>query len=171
MERTGWHYDEFEDDTIANLYSRFRFNFNKRKLRFSFFIKPLPPFTLITYPDGGALTNVNNLHRFLKANMSLHPEYISPEYRDKMFAKQFNYKTLPDELKKVKGNQGLFWRHTMKGSPGHTGGDPGITTLAFIRKDNIGIIAFINTDESIMNKKKLKLLVSILHNFSPKKQK
>lgn len=105
------------------------------------------------YPDGLVRTSVNQLARFLTAYVGdgglQGQRILKPATVRKMLSPQRAAGLGPDDEV-----QGLAW-HTLRDDDGkatfwgHTGGDPGISTLmAFRPGDGVGVIVFENAAES-----------------------
>jgi CubicO group peptidase (beta-lactamase class C family) len=100
--------------------------------------KALPLYSLITYPDGGLITSAEDLGKFLSElirakagegrllNKESYLEYFRPQLEEGSFESRNSDNDFNDEY-----NMGVFMGITPKGYIGHTGGDPGITTLMF----------------------------------------
>ena len=117
-------------------------------------LEALEPYGLVTYPDGGLRTNVEELTTFLQMVMRKgaysNKQLISGTQVDKML------RPFPEAEKPKKislNNQAIFWEYEtysiQKGVPliGHTGGDPGVATfMMFDQQRGVGYIFFINTE-------------------------
>lgn len=93
------------------------------------------------YPDGLVRTSVNQLARFLMANMN------NGLYRKKRILKE---DTIRNMLSDDHFGRGLCWYKSKSESGeevwGHGGGDPGISTVMLFRpSDRVGVIVFVNT--------------------------
>ncbi len=139
MNNTGWFLSDIKPGTLSKLYNE---NMNA-----------IPLYNLITYPDGGLRTNIDDLSKFLIMVMN-HGEFkgkrlISSSSVYEMIKPQFKGSTVPDNIDIASFNQGIFW-HIDKSSKigmliGHTGGDPGITSyMYFSPLYNTGVILIIN---------------------------
>lgn len=102
---------------------------------------PMPDYILNTYPDGGLMTSIHGLGRHASATingMKNGNDILSAE----------NYKRLMSDAVRLPDNDagyGYFWKRMDSGLYGHTGGDPGITTVMFIDENNgFGHLAFFN---------------------------
>ncbi|MEN0047856.1 MAG: serine hydrolase domain-containing protein [Bacteroidota bacterium] len=117
MSGTGWSYETIDASKHTNLHF-----INK---------KVIPKYTLITYPDGGLLTNVVDLSKYLQNQMKGYygegTLISSPSYQEMM-------KPSLSEAQQTRKsrNYGIFWEFTGD-HIGHNGGDPG--AIAFIRFD------------------------------------
>ncbi|MFP7722799.1 serine hydrolase domain-containing protein [Lysobacter sp. A3-1-A15] len=94
---------------------------------------PVPPYQLVTYPDGGLVSTCSDMQRFaeavLKARLGA-PSSLDPAVVALMLEPQWT-KPLRGAPARVE-NHGLFWEMRASGSIGHTGGDPGLTTVLAI---------------------------------------
>ncbi|NYZ61934.1 serine hydrolase domain-containing protein [Luteimonas deserti] len=94
---------------------------------------PVPPYRLVTYPDGGLVSTCADLQRFTVAVIDAYagkPSALDPAAVALMLAPQWSRSPpgVPDAL----ANHGLFWEHRRSGAIGHTGGDPGLAALLAI---------------------------------------
>ncbi len=98
--------------------------------------KPLSPYTLLTWADGGLRSSCRDLGRYLTTLLRAHAgastPLSSPAVR-RMLAPQFAANATPPGLPDTEPNQGLFWQFRRNGTIGHSGGDPGLS--AFIALD------------------------------------
>jgi len=144
MKNTGWSYKTIDVSQHAKTYTEHG--------------QMIPQYSLITYPDGGIRTNINNLTIYLQELMKGYygsGKLITKESFIKMMSpkitkKQFNTK------KELDDNYGFFWEVSPKGKMGHNGSDPGILTLMYFDKEEkVGAIFFMNTsleeDKDIIN--------------------
>jgi len=136
MENTGWFLSEIDTGKMAIPYDK---NGNA-----------FPLYGFPTYPDGCLKTSSADYARFLMAMMNdgeydgarilteeTVAEMLTPQYPDlsPVQGLTWNLKT-PEELQVDCGDHFL---------PGHTGGDPGVTTVAFFSPaENTGLVLFIN---------------------------
>ncbi|WP_422859942.1 serine hydrolase domain-containing protein [Flagellimonas sp. S174] len=141
MTATGWQASNVDTDQLSHL--------------FTVEGSRIPDYTLITYPDGGLITSVEDMAKYLseliqgysgkgkllsKASYAqLFDEFLS----DDNFEEERDTERLFDD----EYNSGLFMGHTPIGYIGHTGGDPGVSTFMFFNpKTKIGKLLFVNTD-------------------------
>ncbi len=114
----------------------------------------LPFYSLITYPDGNFITSSNNLAKYLTElikgfsgngtilNKESYKEYFRQQLTAKHFLKRNEKNPYSDEY-----NLGIFIGFSYTGNIGHTGGDPGVTSIMFFNpKSKIGRLLIINTN-------------------------
>jgi len=164
MSSSGWNRDEFSPANIALNYSKLRIDFTNHTESMGATLEPLPAYELITYPDGGVMTTVNDLSKYLQAVMKRQDTFITAKSIDLMLQKQFNDTNVPPECKETDENIGLFWSYSGEKVWGHTGSDPGVDTSMYVNSNNVGIITFINTDDSILDGEKYDELMKLLIN-------
>lgn len=125
MPNSGWTFEEVDMNQHATLYTS--------KLAV------VPKYTLNTYPDGGVLTNCQDLSLYLKAMMQGYfgeSSLLNAETFQEMMQLQFEGK------EKV----GIFWSIDKRGAIGHNGADPGIFTFMYFNPDNeLGGLFMCNT--------------------------
>lgn len=145
MKASGW---KFEDINFSN-YSRL-------------YQTPdtlLPYYSLITYPDGNFITSSKDLAKYLTElikgfagngtilSKESYKEYFHEQLTATNFLKRNVKNPYSDEY-----NVGVFIGYSFTGNIGHTGGDPGVSTILFFNPTtNIGRILVVNTN--INNKK------------------
>jgi len=169
MNNSGWTQNEFNSKTLALDYSKIRINFEENKYNLGLSKKALPPYKLVTYPDGGVMTSINDLSKFLLEILKKdEAEFISPKSIDLMLKKQFGESNIPNELRERNHNMGLFWKYTKSGSFGHTGDDPGVSTLMSVRENGVAVIMFMNTDVTTIGKDNLSKFYNILGKYCDK---
>ncbi|MEM6631827.1 MAG: serine hydrolase domain-containing protein [Bacteroidota bacterium] len=115
MNASGWSFEEIDQTQHARLYS-----FNQ---------KPLPFYSIITYPDGGLISNVKDMTLYLQAQMKGYfgeGGLLLPESYQKMMSPQLN----ESQQTQKNRNYGIFWERRGK-YIGHNGGDPG--AVCFVR--------------------------------------
>jgi len=164
MSSSGWNRSEFNPANIALNYSKLRIDFTNHTESMGATLEPLPAYELITYPDGGVMTTVNDLSKYLQAIMKRQDTFITAKSIDLMLQKQFNDTNVPPECKETDENIGLFWSYSGEKVWGHTGSDPGVDTSMYVNSNNVGIITFINTDDSILDGEKYDELMKLLIN-------
>ena len=163
MNNSGWHYDEINSNGISTLYA------NPETV--------LPSYSLITYPDGGFLTSVSDLGKYLNELIKgysgkgtlLSKSSYQELFKQQLTAENFSERNA-DHPYNDEFNTGIFMGFSGTGNVGHTGGDPGVTALLFFNpKNNIGRILLVNTE--IQNKEGVKTFYGIfdtLEEFSTK---
>ncbi len=151
MSHSGWTFDDIDFTNHTRLYA----NTNTE----------LAYYRLITYPDGGLITSIQDLSKYLKeiiAGYNGHGKLLKNENYNLLFKGNLNAKihekrdegTYNDEY-----DMGIFMGISSKGQIGHSGGDPGVATLMFFNsKTNIGKILMVNTE---LNKEGVKAFISI----------
>ena len=140
MNASGWQFDQVDLANHSILYNASNI--------------ALPKYRLITYPDGGLLTNAEDLGKYLmeliKGNSGKGTLLSSESYKklftgqlnDKHFTKRNTSFAYNDEY-----NSGIFMGITPGGFLGHTGGDPGIVSFMFFDPEkDLGYILIINTE-------------------------
>ncbi|WP_286923135.1 MULTISPECIES: serine hydrolase domain-containing protein [Lysinibacillus] len=164
MNNSGWNRSEFKLANIALNYSKLRIDFTNHTESMGATLEPMPAYELITYPDGGVMTTVNDLSKYLQAIMKRQDTFITAKSIDLMLQKQFNDTNVPPECKETDENIGLFWSYSGEKVWGHTGSDPGVDTSMYVNSNNVGLIAFINTDDSSLDGEKYEEIVNLLMN-------
>ena len=141
MNNSGWNYKAVNFENVSTLYSTQE--------------TELPYYSLITYPDGGFITNLNDLGKYLTElikGYSGNGTILSQESYNKIYSLQLTADNFAEERDKTNPyddeyNSGIFMGFTFSNNIGHTGGDPGVSTLMFFNKENkIGRILFVNTN-------------------------
>ncbi len=121
LKASGWTFEDIDYEAHAMLYLDHN--------------KPLPKYTLVTYPDGGLLANANDLSIYLRAMIQGkkgNSSFMTAESFEKMF-------TVLHEQERER--VGIFWDISPTGKIGHTGGDPGIFTyIRYLPESNIGLV-------------------------------
>ncbi|WP_438962816.1 serine hydrolase domain-containing protein [Nonlabens sp.] len=139
LKNTSWNITDLDTRNRSTLYSTL-------ELRY-------PLYRLITFADGGLYTSPNDLGIILtelikgyngKGTLLKNTTYVT------FFKKQLEesmFKTDESLADFHKGfNKGIFITYE-RGAIGHSGGDPGVSTLMFFNpKTNLGRITFLNTD-------------------------
>ncbi|MEX0313774.1 MAG: serine hydrolase domain-containing protein [Allomuricauda sp.] len=141
MNDSGWSYDKIDTSKHSVLYSDEGL--------------PLPKYALVTYPDGGLITNLIDLGNYLS-------ELMKGYYKNGTLISEDSYEALFEQRLKIKEppkkttsryddefNSGIFMGYTPVGYVGHSGSDPGIMTLLFFDpKLKLGHILLLNTSVS-----------------------
>lgn len=160
MNASGWSFDTVDMDNHSVLYSSIK--------------DSLPKYSLITYPDGGLLTDINDYSTYL---IELIKGYygdgtlLSDEDYKELFKAQLSSQNLPDRSTKnpynEEYNSGIFMGITPAGYIGHTGSDPGTETYMFFNpKTGTGKILIINT--AIVSKedyKHFRAIIGVLEKY------
>ncbi|MEM6894589.1 MAG: serine hydrolase domain-containing protein [Bacteroidota bacterium] len=141
MTSSGWNADALDTTMLTQLFTDDG--------------RQIPDYTLITYPDGGLITSVEDKAKYLTEIISGYSgegQLLSKE-RYTLFFSEFlsesNFKEGRDTDRAFDDeyNSGLFMGHTPNGQMGHTGGDPGVSSFMFFNPETkIGKLLFINTD-------------------------
>jgi len=139
MDASGWSYDKIDFSMHSKLYS------DKES--------ELPFYELITYPDGGMRTSVNDMGKYLSEliraqagkgsllSRDSYEEYYKEQLNESHFEERDSVFPYNDEY-----NMGIFIGHSGIGTIGHTGGDPGVASLMFFDPaTGIGSFFMINT--------------------------
>jgi CubicO group peptidase (beta-lactamase class C family) len=139
MYASGWSYDQIDLSMHSKLYSDTE--------------SELPFYELITYPDGGMRTTAKDMGKYLSElikaksgkgtllNPDSYKEYFKEQLNDSHFEERDSVFPYNDEY-----NMGIFIGHSGNGAIGHTGGDPGVSSLLFFDPaTGIGRFLMINT--------------------------
>lgn len=142
MNQSGWSFKDVSFGKFSRLYE------NPATV--------LPYYEMITYPDGGFITSVNDLSIFLtelikgyNGNGSLltkesYKTYFTPLLSDSNFTDRNTQNPYSESY-----NVGIFIGFGYSGFIGHTGGDPGVLSMMFFDpKTNLGRIMIFNTNFS-----------------------
>ncbi|MFY0624900.1 MAG: beta-lactamase family protein [Reichenbachiella sp.] len=127
MNATGWSFDQVNLAAHTKLYTSSR--------------TQIPFYSLITYPDGGLITSVADLGKYLS-------ELIRGSMGKGAVLKRESYQELfQPQLENEEHNEGIFMSLPPSGLVGHSGGDPGVSTFMFFDpKTKNGRILFANTE-------------------------
>lgn len=113
----------------------------------------IPHYSLISYPDGGFITSINDMGKYLTElikgysgnGMLLSQESYSELYREQLGSANFNERDKENPYND-EYNFGIFIGLSAKGYVGHTGGDPGVASYMFFdTHDKIGRVLITNT--------------------------
>ncbi len=125
MENSTWYLDEVDSELHVTYYLE-----NKN---------PVSPYQVVTYPDGGLYSNVEDLTKYMQEMMRGYygnGRLLKKETYQKMMRQQFKGK---DRM------QGLFWDLEIPPFVGHAGNDFGTATLMYLHPEKkIGAILFTN---------------------------
>ena len=127
MNSTGWNFNDV--DTVNHI-TYYNDNY-----------KPIPKYSIITYPDGGLYTNVTDLTKYMQ-------EIMKGYYEEGSLLETSSFKEmLSSHSKQIETNTGLFWDLDQSCCIGHGGNDFGIATMMYFDiRDGIGRIVFTNID-------------------------
>lgn len=97
---------------------------------------PLPPYALLTYPDGGLRSSCADLGRYVLALLRAQGGAgaglpLTAASVAEVFRPQFDSAKRPAGLGAKEKNVGLFFAMRADGSIGHTGSDPGVSAFVF----------------------------------------
>ncbi|MEM9000995.1 MAG: serine hydrolase domain-containing protein [Bacteroidota bacterium] len=158
MEASGWKYNQIDVSHHSILY-------NADKI-------PLPKYALVTYPDGGLITNHQNLSKYLMELMKAYEgdgsaSLLRTKSYAELFKQQLPKKKMPKKIDNKyddEFNSGIFMGFTPVGWVGHSGSDPGILCFLFFDpKIGIGHILTLNTslNGNSINKQLIPILEAI----------
>ncbi len=126
MKNSGWDLDEFDKNVKSQLYP---------------FHLEIPEYKLITIADGGFITCIHDFSKYLSAVIR---GYNGED--NLITANSYNQMLQQN----IYNDNGVFWHVKELDNEnfiGHTGGDPGISTIAFFdKRNNLGFICFSNTN-------------------------
>ncbi|MEM8507160.1 MAG: serine hydrolase domain-containing protein [Bacteroidota bacterium] len=140
MQASGWSFDGVDNSKHSKLYT------DKGEV--------IPPYSLVTYPDGGLLTDLHDFVLYLQELMKGHVgegTLLKLASYEALFTKQLPAKKMPKDPNRYNDefNAGIFMGFSPAGWIGHTGGDPGISTFMFFDPENgLGHIVMLNTSLS-----------------------
>lgn len=158
MDASGWSYDKIDFSMHSKLYS------DKES--------ELPFYELITYPDGGMRTSVNDMGRYLSEliraqagkgsllSRDSYEEYFKEQLNESHFEERDSVFPYNDEY-----NMGIFIGHSGIGTIGHTGSDPGVATLMFF-DPAAGIGSFFMINTSLTSKEGANEFFGIMNTIS-----
>ena len=118
MNQSGWFYDEIDTTTLATLYDEEG--------------NTLEPYTLVTYPDGGFKTSIQDLSIYLQELMKGYhhrSSLLADASWDELFRKNFTDKNPVENIDLKEPNSGIFIVYSKSGKIGHTGSDPGVSAM------------------------------------------
>ena len=129
MKHSGWSFETIELEKHTDLH------FNNFKV--------IPRYSLITYPDGGLLTNIQDLTLYLQAMMKGYDgeeSLIQPDSYQLMMQEHLS----ESQRGRTDRNYGIFWE-LRENEIGHSGGDPGIVCLfRFNTETGVGRVMMTN---------------------------
>lgn len=117
MTNTGWTFDDIDMSKHSKVYTASK--------------KPIAFYSLITYPDGGLRSSVNDMAKYTSELIRGHMGK-GTILTQKSFKEAFTG-ALTDEQVVSRGydDYGVFFEITEKNEIGHGGSDPGVTTLMY----------------------------------------
>lgn len=126
MLESGWRFEDVDMNQHASVYTEYG--------------AKIPPYTLVTYPDGGLLTNCHDLSIYLQ-------QMISGFSGKDNLVKATSYDEIQKTQFKDEGVQfGLFWDINKRGHLNHNGGDPGIFSYIHVFPEKKqGLVFLTNT--------------------------
>jgi len=129
MQDSDWFFDRVEEEKLSDLH------FMNQKV--------IPRYSLITYPDGGLLSNAKDLRIYLQALMKGY--YGASNFLSKASFQEIMRPHLrPDQAPRKNRNYGIFWEF-WGNHMGHNGGDPGaVCFIRFNKETGIGRIIITN---------------------------
>lgn len=142
MKDSGWRFEDVDFSKYSRLYESPSV--------------PLPYYELITYPDGGFITNVNDLGKYLSELIRgyngkgklLTADSYKEYFRPQLTASQFTERNTKNPYNESY-NVGILMGFGYTGYIGHTGGDPGTMSMLFFDpKTSLGRIMILNTSFS-----------------------
>ncbi|RAJ76636.1 CubicO group peptidase (beta-lactamase class C family) [Chitinophaga dinghuensis] len=129
-----------------------------------------PLYQLVTYPDGGLRTSVDDLSKYvieMIKGFNGKSDILSQKFYVEMFTPQLFVTTPPKNINLNKRNKGIFWNLYPTGYIGHDGDDPGISTcLRFNPKTKTGYVFLTNimaTNEVLSGE--IKSIEKVLEDF------
>ncbi len=140
MNAAGWSFDTIDESKHSKLYT------DKGEV--------IPRYSLVTYPDGGLLTNLHDFVLYLQELMRGHVgegTLLKSASYEALFTEQLPKKKIPKDPNRYNDefNTGIFMGFSPVGWIGHTGGDPGISTFMFFDPETgLGHIVMMNTSLS-----------------------
>lgn len=142
MNTSGWHFKDVDFTKYSKLYENPK--------------TALPFYGMISYPDGNFITSINDLSLYLTELIKGYNGYgtvLSKESFKELFRPQLEAKHFLDREEQNPYNEsynvGVFMGFGFSGYIGHTGGDPGVSSMMFFDpKNNIGRILIVNTSFS-----------------------
>ncbi len=140
MNAAGWSFDSVDKSQHSKLYT------DKGEV--------IPPYSLVTYPDGGLLTDLHDFGLYLQELMRGYEgegTLLKSESYKELFREQLPAKKPPKDPNRYNDefNAGIFMGFSPVAWIGHTGGDPGISTFMFFDPETgLGHIVMMNTSLS-----------------------
>ncbi|RXM53535.1 MULTISPECIES: serine hydrolase domain-containing protein [unclassified Chryseobacterium] len=125
MKDSGWKFEEIQFSKFSRLYE------NPKTV--------LPYYLSATYPDGGFITSIHDLSKYLTElikgyngkgtilNQKSYKEYFTPQLSAVNFTERNTQNPYSESY-----NVGIFMGFGYTGYVGHTGGDPGVMSMMFL---------------------------------------
>ena len=163
MNSSGWSYDSINLQQHSKLYANID--------------TEIPFYELITYPDGGLRSSTHDMTLYLTElirakngngrllEQESYSEYFTPVLNDSHFEERD-----PDFPYNDEYNMGVFMGNSGTGNIGHSGGDPGITSLMFFDPET-GLGQFVMINTSVIDEEGVNQLFGMmlaLEEFGPK---
>lgn len=139
MDASGWKRKDLANTASSRLYANPQ--------------SPLPFYECATYPDGGLITSISDLSKYLTElikgyngkgtilSKESYREYFRPQLQAKHFSEREQNNPYSESY-----NVGIWMGFGYTGYIGHTGGDPGVVAIMFFDpKKNLGRIMVFNT--------------------------
>lgn len=120
-----WFYDAALEPAYATLYKVNR--------------EAYPPYSLITYPDGGLRTSCQDLSRYMVEMLkgcAGKSSLLTPQSFKTMFTAQFDSSNMPQQMDQSEPNRAVFWAFNRSGRLVHSGGDPGLSAFVSFDPEN-----------------------------------
>jgi CubicO group peptidase (beta-lactamase class C family) len=139
MNSSGWSFQTTDFSNFSKLYAEPE--------------TPIPHYSLISYPDGGFITSISDMGKYLTElikgysgnGVLLSEESYSELYREQLDSTHFKERNKENPYND-EYNFGIFIGFSAKGYVGHTGGDPGVASYMFFDiNDKIGRLLITNT--------------------------
>lgn len=139
MKSSGWNFQTTDYSNFSKLYANPKTS--------------IPHYSLISYPDGGFITSINDMGKYLTElikgysgnGVLLTKGSYSELYREQLDSDNFKERNKENPYND-EYNFGIFIGFSAKGYVGHTGGDPGVGSYMFFDSNNkIGRVLIINT--------------------------
>ncbi|WP_350284483.1 serine hydrolase domain-containing protein [uncultured Croceitalea sp.] len=140
----------------------------------------IPDYKLITYPDGGLITSVDDKAKYLSELIKGYAgngTLLTSKSYEQFFTEFLSEKNFEEERDTDRPfddeyNSGLFIGHSPIGYIGHMGGDPGVSTFMFFNpKTKVGKLFFVNTDLDSKGAKQFYAVWDKLAEYEEKLQK
>lgn len=164
MSSSGWSFENIDISKHSTLYARPNIE--------------LPFYSLITYPDGGLITSISDMAKYLRElilGYAGNGTLLNKASYEELFTTQLTSEHIPDQDEDGDDyddeyNTGIFMGFTPKGYIGHTGGDPGIATFMFFKPESkTGKVMMINT--SVRNSEGVKQFYDIWYTLNEYEKK